>query len=395
MSTSAPKIEIPADEFAARRTKAVARARELGLDGLLVCARGGGALDRYADLMYLTNHYSPFPFIPDLDGSWTGRAHSFLVLPVDADPTLVIDVPYVTEVAMPESQIIVADLVIEAVCDVLRKSRLARGKIGLIGSDILPVSMFRKIEAAVSGATWTEADGITANLRAIKSPAEIGRLRAAAEIGCRTIEAMMEAAVPGATHGDVVAAGQQVLVSAGGILYNSFMASGRGGDDPLYVRSSFPTWASPTPLANGQWLRLGISGVLHGYYFDVSRSRPIGSASNRQIDAFEAAISVVEEGIAALRPGVSAGTVASAGLGKQKALGYPLKGVFSGLGHGIGLGWDSPWLVPNETMALVPNMVLNFERTLMQDGYLGDFEETVLLTETGVERLTNARLRYW
>ena len=135
--------------------------------------------------------------------------------------------------------------------------------------------------------------------------------------------------------------------------------------------------------------------MLHGYYFDVSRSRPIGSASNRQIDAFEAAISVVEEGIAALRPGVSAGTVASAGLGKQEALGYPLKGVFSGLGHGIGLGWDSPWLVPNETMALAPNMVLNFERTLMQDGYLGDFEETVLLTESGVERLTNARQRYW
>jgi len=46
-------------------------------------------------------------------------------------------------------------------------------------------------------------------------------------------------------------------------------------------------------------------------------------------------------------------------------------------------------------MKLVPNMVLNFERTLTKDGYLGDFEETVLLTDRGVERLTDARIRLW
>ena len=205
----------------------------------------------------------------------------------------------------------------------------------------------------------------------------------------------MASAVPGATHGDVVAAGLQVLVPAGGMLYNSFMASGTGGANATLVRSSFPTWASPTPLANGQWLRLGISGVLDGYYFDVSRSRSIGPASRLQVDAFEAAIAAVEAGIAALRPGVTAGEVARAGLAKQESLGFTLKGVFSGLGHGIGLGWDSPWLVPQETMKLVPGMVLNFERTLTKDGYLGDFEETVLLTEHGVERLTDAVKRPW
>jgi len=142
-------------------------------------------------------------------------------------------------------------------------------------------------------------------------------------------------------------------------------------------------------------LRLGISGVLDGYYFDVSRSRSIGPPTKDQVNAFEAAIAAVEAGIAALRPGVTAGEVASAGLSKQESLGFPLKGVFSGLGHGIGLGWDSPWLVPQEKMKLVPNMVLNFERTLTRDGYLGDFEETVLLTDRGVERLTDARIRLW
>ena len=395
MSKLSPKIDIPVAEFAARRAKAVEAARAEGLDGLVVCGRGGGALDRYADLMYLTNHYSPFPFIPDLKDNWTGRAHSFLLLPCAGDPVLIVDVPYVEQIAMPAAQITKTDLVIESVCDALKTTGLASGRIGLVGEDIVSVSMYRAFQAAAPAAEWIGADHILAAARAIKSPAEIARLRAASRLGSRMIEAMMAAAVPGATHGDVVAAGLQVLVPAGGILYNSFMASGAGGAHPVVVRSSFPTWASPTPLANGQWLRLGISGVLDGYYFDVSRSRAIGPATKEQTDAFEAAIAAVEAGIAALRPGVTAGEVASAGLRKQESLGFPLEGVFSGLGHGLGLGWDSPWLVPQETMRLVPGMVLNFERTLTRDGYLGDFEETVLLTEHGVERLTDAQVRLW
>jgi Xaa-Pro aminopeptidase len=395
MSKVATKADIPMTEFVARRAKAVEGARAVGLDGLVVCGRGGGALDRYADLMYLTDHYSPFPFIPDLEDNWTGRAHSFLLLPCGGEPMLIVDVPYFEQIAMPREQITMTDLVIESVCDALRTTGLAQGRIGLVGDDIVPVSMFRAFQSAAPAAQWIPADHILAAARAVKSPAEIARLRAASSVGSRMIEAMMAAAAPGATHGDVVAAGLQVLVPAGGILYNSFMASGTGGSHPIVVRSSFPTWGSVMPLANGQWLRLGISGVLDGYYFDVSRSRSIGLASKEQIGAFEAAIAAVEAGIGALRPGATAGDVASAGLRKQESLGYPLKGVFSGLGHGIGLGWDSPWLVPQETMKLVPGMVLNFERTLTRDGYLGDFEETVLLTENGVERLTDAAVRLW
>lgn len=395
MSQVAAKAPIQPEEFAGRRIAAAKAARQAGLDGLLVCSRGGGTLDRYADVMYLTNHYSSFPFIPDVEGKWTGRAHSFLVLPVMGEPVLVTDVPVSEEVAMPKAQVVVSDLAIEATIEALRAAGLGKARIGLVGGDALPASMFRKIQAALPAMSFEDADHLVAALRAVKSPAEIARLRAASEIGSRTIEAMMAVAAPGATHGDIVAAGMQVLVPAGGMLYNSFMASGRGGESPTIVKSSFPTWAAPTALKTGEWLRLGISGVLHGYYFDVSRSRAIGPPTNRQIDAFEAAIAVVEEGISGVRPGARAGDVAKAGLGKQEALGYPLKGVFSGLGHGIGLGWDSPWLVPEEEMKLVPGMVLNFERTLFQDGYCGDFEETVVLTESGVERLTNAQIRLW
>ena len=40
-------------------------------------------------------------------------------------------------------------------------------------------------------------------------------------------------------------------------------------------------------------------------------------------------------------------------------------------------------------------MVLCVERTVERHGYVGDFEETVLVTETGTELLSNARIRRW
>jgi Xaa-Pro aminopeptidase len=386
---------IPASELAERRKRAAAAAKAKGLNGLLVVSRGGGTLDRYGDVLYLANFYTSFPYIPDLPGAWTGRAHAFLVLTAEAEPHLVIDCPNDGRIALQPAEIERSDLVIESVVAALRRMGLDHGRIGLAGIDVLSVAAYRTLAAALPGVTFEDAGAILAELRAIKSPAEIALLRRASSTGSRMIEAMMDAAVPGATHGDVVAAGQQVLTPARGILYNSFMASGRGGDNPQYVRSNFPTWNSEVKLENGQWFRIGISGALDGYMFDLSRSKPIGPPTNRQVELFEHAIECVETGIAAVRPGATAEEVAAAGLDRQRALGYDMTGVFSGLGHGLGLGWDAPWLAPGDRTAIKPGMVLCFERTILQDGFLGDFEETVLVTEDGAEKITDARIRSW
>jgi Xaa-Pro aminopeptidase len=114
-----------------------------------------------------------------------------------------------------------------------------------------------------------------------------------------------------------------------------------------------------------------------------------------QVEAFEAAIAVINTGRAAIRPGALAGDVATAGLRCQAELGIPVSGVFSGLGHGVGMGWDVPWLNPGDPTPLVPGMVLCLEKTLVRDGWLGDFEETVLVTPDGAETITDAVIRRW
>jgi Xaa-Pro aminopeptidase len=386
---------VSAEEFQQRRDRAVALARKAGFDGLLVCSRGGNTLDRYADVAYLSNHYTQFPFIPDYAGSWSARAHTFLVLPVDGRPTLVIDVPNDGRIRMGDGTVTYTDLVVESTIDALRTSGLAKARLGLVGTDVLAHPWAAAIAAALPDLRLEPADGLVGGLRSVKSPAEIEALRRASELGSRMIETMLAAARPGVSHGEIVAAGLQVLVPAGGMLYSSFMASGRGGDAPKIVKCNFPTWGSQERLESGDWIRFGISGMLDGYLFDLSRAKAVGPVSKRQVETFEAALATVEAAYQAIRPGATAHDLAEAGLGKQVALGFPIKGVFSAMGHGIGLGWDEPWLARGETREIVPGMVLCLERTVSKDGYLGDMEETVVVTATGAEKITSAPLRHW
>lgn len=391
----AAKPTVPAEEFAERRRRAVAAARARGLAGLLVCSRGGGTLDRYADVLYLTNFYTHFPFIPDFEGNWSARAHTFLILPVDEIPELVIDVPDDGRIRLADGRVTYSDFVLDDAVKALKTAGLGNARIGLVGGDVMTFTMLNKLRAALPELVIEPADDLLMSLRSIKSPAEIALLRRASAIGSRMIEAMMDAAVTGATHGDVVAAGLNYLVPAGGMLYNSFMASGRGGDPSRFAKSNFPTWGSDKRLADGDWIRLGISGAVDGYVFDLARSKAVGPVTNRQVELFESAIASIEATLAAIRPGATAGDLGAAGLDKQKSMGFAVDGVFSAMGHGIGLGWDDPWLARGVATPIVPNMVLSVERTIMQDGYLGDYEESVLITPDGYERLTDATTRFW
>lgn len=389
------KPTVPAEEFAERRRQAVAATKARGLAGLLVCSRGGGTLDRYADVLYLTNFYTHFPFIPDFEGNWSARAHTFLIMPVDEVPELVIDVPDDGRIRLADGRVTYSDFVLDDAVKALKTAGLASARIGLVGGDVLTFTMLNKLRVALPELVIEPADDLLMNLRSIKSPAEIALLRRASAIGSRMIEAMMDAAVTGASHGDVVAAGLNYLVPAGGILYNSFMASGRGGDPSRFAKSNFPTWGSDKRLADGDWIRLGISGAVDGYVFDLARSKAVGPVTNRQVELFESAIASIEATLAAIRPGATAGDLGAAGLDKQKSMGFAVDGVFSAMGHGIGLGWDDPWLARGVTTPIVPSMVLSVERTIMQDGYLGDYEESVLITPDGYERLTDATTRFW
>ncbi len=386
---------ITASEFEQRRQRAGAVARAEGLDGLVVCSRGGGTLDRFADVFWLTGFYTQFPYIPDVAGNWSGRAHAVALVKPSGETRLIVDVPTWVNVALPDERITFADFVTEAAVKAIADEFGSSARLGLVGADTMPASMYRATTAAQPGIELVDVQGAYNGLKAVKSPGEIELLRRASELGSRSIDAMMAAAKAGMNHGEALSAAMNVLLPARAILYNAFIRSGTGGPEPRFVRSALPTWGSSETLEDGEFLCAGLSGVLDGYYFDLARCRPVGRVSNAMIDCFESTIAVVEAGIAAAQPGVTGEQVMQAGAAKQAELGFPKSGNFQGFGHGIGLGWDDPWLAPGVTKQLEPGMVICVEKWLMRDGYAGDYEDTILIKPDGNEKITDAQMRWW
>ena len=58
-------------------------------------------------------------------------------------------------------------------------------------------------------------------------------------------------------------------------------------------------------------------------------------------------------------------------------------------GHGIGLAFDPPWITEDNELVLQPGMCLAVERRIAEaDGLGAQYEDNVLITPTGAERLT-------
>jgi Xaa-Pro aminopeptidase len=119
--------------------------------------------------------------------------------------------------------------------------------VALLGGEALAWRWGRELGVRLTEHRFIEADDLAAELRLIKSEAELDLLRSAGEIGTRAVDAAMEAAVPEITEAEVAAAAISEIVRSGGALYGWDSPRGRG-----LTRLAPP----PPPLtADGAWTR--------------------------------------------------------------------------------------------------------------------------------------------
>jgi Xaa-Pro aminopeptidase len=194
-----------------------------------------------------------------------------------------------------------------------------------------------------------------------------------------------------------------VLIAGGGALYDAACASGPNAH--TFTHARLPSSDAVRPMRAGDLFHVDYYGAYGGYYFDFARSRVVGDDPTPvQEELVEATITSVEHICAAVRPGMTAGElydvgqawidesafVASIPVDEPEMEGFPA------FGHGIGLMWEGPWIVPGEPTVLEPRMHLGIEVLLGHPSIGGAmFEENVLITENGFELLTTARKRWW
>jgi Xaa-Pro aminopeptidase len=402
------ETSIPQIEYEQRWRRAQGESRALGLEGLVVWSRGGQTLDSYADVFYLTGHYPRFGMAPDLPPHWVGRSHAALLLPVDDEPSLVVDTPDWRRDRVSVSDVRVGSDVPRAVAAAVADRGLSSARLGLVGGSALLLSPYRHLLARCPNVEFVAHDDLVQDLRVLKSANELELLRESFAVGTAVMDAIMAVALrPGATEAEAVAAGYAVGVARGMAPYVAWTSSGEFSHYLAY--GQIPAWTTRT-LRAGDLFHTDQNGAVGGYLHDFGRSCVVGGRPSReQREILEAAIAAVAAGAEALRPGVAGTDVFDAvervmsehGMGTdQQPVGpgrtHDFAEVFPPHGHGMGVGWEWPWFMPAEQRRVQAGMCLAVETMVGRPGVgCAYHEEVFIVHEDGLERLSTSPERYW
>jgi len=380
-------------EIEARQRRCREIISERGLDGLLVVGKGP---ERTGDLQYLANHVPLLPGHPRRY-SFKGRGFSFLLLPLDQPPVLLVTTPFY------EKEIVIKDIrfhndLIHQTGSVLREKGLGRGDLGIVGTDILPISLYEDLLRELPGVRFFASDDVVMNLRAVKSDYEIFLLRKGAEIAdqvCRQVKEMLK---PGVREVDVAASIMVGLKEQG---VDRPFATCQSGDRSKEPYDHLPY--SEKIIEEGDMVHMEINGRYRNYMIDVCRSTVVGKSSPEQRRLLEITLRMLDEAIAQTRPGIKAedleavtGQIAlQEGLGANHTAAYGGPGTY--LGHAIGLGTDEPpCLAKGDKTLLKEGMVLTIEPGLYRTPHGGcRIEDEVLVTKEGSEVLNKDPRRWW
>jgi len=222
------------------------------------------------------------------------------------------------------------------------------------------------------------------DLRMVKSPGEIERIRRSVQINSRAFEQAAARLRPGATERDFAAELEYRMRRLGAEkpAFDTIVAGG--------ARSALPH-AQPTaaPLRRGDLVVVDMGAFVDGYASDMTRMLFLGRPGAKVTRTYNAVLEAQLAAIDAVRPGVPAGRVDRTARAVLKAHGLDRAFVHS-TGHGLGLEiHEPPRLGAREKTLLQTGMAITVEPGVYLEGWGGiRIEDTVLVTETGCEILT-------
>lgn len=389
--------DIPGEEMQARARQVAALSRDAGLDAVLAWSRGGGTVDRGANVLYLANYYNPWPAVPDAPGMWSGQGNAGVLVTLEGLRILIANVPAHERASAHCDDVVDEPRIDRGLALALQRHGLTRGRIGLAADGSLELGLFRRFAAAAPEVRWADADPLLWEARRIKSPAEQAIIRQAVGVGDAMMTAMLGAVAPEVREVDIHRAGWQAGLERGVAPYDAPVASGpRPG---TFAPSSLPAW-SDRLLEEGDLWRTDLYGSWRGYLFDFARSTVVGVPSAVQQEILEAATAIVEDIVGGLAPGITFAEAHALGEAAKRRHApwarHDGRHDYPHYGHTIGLGWEDLWLWPHEHRPLQAGMHVAVETTVgrPQTGF-AMFEQDLLVVEGGAELTSRCEPRPW
>lgn len=361
----------------ARRIERVREAMAArGLDQLLIT--------NASNIAYLTGYIGESAYVPQLLSVWLEADPQLHLRDMDVSGCL--HTSYLASdrvVGYPEEWIGDPDRsAYSLILDAVRSSAVRRvgAELGEMTRDTL-----RIFESAFPADVLRDASGLVTWLRLVKSPAEIGLIRQAAQICDRAMQRAYEVVRPGVRECDAAAEVIAALVRGtehfgGHFAYSPYMPSGsRTGTAHL-------TWTD-RPYERDTSVNLEIGASRYGYTGALMRSISLGVPSDRLRRVHAATLEGAAAALEAMRPGTTCGEVAAAfgrvvsrhGFEKKSRCGYP-----------IGIHWLEPTasLRIGDRTVLEPGMTFHLMLGMWIERDFGHvFSETVGVTESGAESM--------
>lgn len=238
-----------------------------------------------------------------------------------------------------------------------------------------------------------DASEVVRALRRIKSPAEIEMHRRAAALSDDAMDAGLSVTGPGAFEGDILAEMQGAVFRGGGDYAGNEFILGSGPYALLCRYYSGRRHLDPQDQITWEW-----SGAYARYHAAMMRTVVIGQPNDHQRHMHAATIDALEACEAAIRPGDPMGNVFdahakvfdAAGLkhARSQACGYGMGAIYNPI-------WvEFPMFYHGNPLVMQPGQVFFLHMILMDSdaGFAMCYGHSVLVTETGVERLSRQPL---
>jgi len=376
MSTTkqSPKMLLSKEEFDRRFIGIWKLMGEQALEALIVYAIA------HREFLGNTRYFTNCPLIT--------RRH-YVVIPLGRDPILL--VPDHTDDRPRKYSVIedircigdghMAEMPVEIV-KILRDLKLERGKIGIVGMEnLMPVRDFLIFKEGLPQARFLDATDLLNRFRMKKSLEEIELVKKAGALVDEAYRTFLEMAHPGEREFDIIAEVKKVLTKG-------------GAEDIFMITTSGPSIIGLLEPPTSRMIEKGDVFLFNcelagegGYWAEIERPVAFSDIRSDFWKVFEVAKEAVRAGIEIMKPGHTAGEVATRVINFIKEAGCETG---HWCGHGMGLDVvEEPGLIPkNETM-IEENMVISLHPHVRIPGGVGlMLGDTFIIETEGAKRIS-------
>ena len=231
-----------------------------------------------------------------------------------------------------------------------------------------------------------------ADLYLRKTPEEIDAIRRANRVANVGLQAFFDNLQPGISETEVAAAVESAIyrqIGIDGIFHSRGWAMVQAG--PNSALAGQFNRSTARHLENGDLVLIELATCVNGYWSDLTRTAPVGSAKPKVEQILDVVTKAQQAAVDGIGPGVTANHIDA--LARDMIAAQGLSSFFTHhTGHHVGFRYHDPGflILPGESSKLEPGMVLTIEPGVYvpERGGGARIEDNVLVTESGHEILS-------